>query len=98
MLWDMASGKERANLQAHATSLRFTPDGQTLALATAAPNRPDLSEIKLWDVATGQQRATLKGHGDGVTSLAFTPDGKTLISGSFDKTVKLWHAFQMGSP
>lgn len=32
----------------------------------------------------------LKGHKKPVTSLAFTPDGNTLISGSKDKTIRLW--------
>jgi tetratricopeptide (TPR) repeat protein len=33
---------------------------------------------------------TLTGHSHYVSSLAFTPDGLTLVSGSWDKTVKLW--------
>jgi len=30
------------------------------------------------------------GHGSMVQSVAFSPDGKTLVSGSDDKSVKLW--------
>ena len=31
-------------------------------------------------------------HGDWVNSVAFSPDGKTIVSGSNDKTLKVWDA------
>ncbi len=31
-------------------------------------------------------------HGSTVTGLAYTPDGKTIVSGSYDKTVRVWDA------
>jgi len=42
------------------------------------------------DRITGIQTAILSGHTDLVTSLAFSPDGTSLVSGSHDKTIKLW--------
>ncbi|MDB9401939.1 hypothetical protein PN459_18455, partial [Microcystis aeruginosa CS-567/02-A1] len=33
---------------------------------------------------------TLTGHSDSVNAIALTPDGKTVISGSRDKTIKIW--------
>ena len=53
------------------------------------------SFVNIWDAATGELLRSLggpDGHGTKSESgaLAFSPDGKTLISGSVDKTIKLW--------
>ncbi|MCA2700410.1 MAG: hypothetical protein IM500_08185 [Microcystis sp. M179S2] len=37
------------------------------------------------------ERNRLDGHDRDVTSVNFSPDGKTLVSGSWDKTIKLWN-------
>jgi len=44
----------------------------------------------LWNAANGRLLRYLTGHTNTVYSLAFSPDGKRLVSGSFDRTVKLW--------
>ena len=31
-------------------------------------------------------------HSEGVSSVAFSPDGATIVSGSYDKTIKVWDA------
>ena len=67
-------------------SVAFSPDGKTLASASA-----DRS-IKLWNTATGESLRTIEGHIDNVLAVAFSPDGKALASGSSDKTVRLWNA------
>ena len=33
---------------------------------------------------------TLKGHSSGVTSVSLSPDGKRIVSGSHDRTLKVW--------
>ncbi len=50
----------------------------------------DDKTIKLWDLQTGQEIVTLFGHSSYVESVAFSPDSKTLVSGGYDKTVKVW--------
>ncbi|KAI9753229.1 MAG: hypothetical protein M1815_006294 [Lichina confinis] len=53
----------------------------------------DSFEIFIWSVQTGQLLDQLSGHEGPVSSLAFGSDGGTLISGSWDRTVRLWSIF-----
>jgi WD40 repeat protein len=68
--------------------------GKVYAIALS-PTEPILASssgttIKLWDVQTGQPLRTLTGHLDVVSCLVISPDGKLLISGSADKSIRLW--------
>jgi WD40 repeat protein len=40
---------------------------------------------------TGEVEAELKGHTDFVRSVAFSQDGSRVVSGSYDKTVRIWN-------
>ncbi|KAJ2809902.1 hypothetical protein H4S07_002989 [Coemansia furcata] len=47
--------------------------------------------ICLWDPSSlGQPSSTLAGHTDNVCALASSSDGRVLVSGSWDKTAKVW--------
>ena len=48
------------------------------------------NDIAILDAITGSSTSVLSGHTDVVSSLAFSLDGTLLVSGSKDKTVKLW--------
>ena len=45
--------------------------------------------IKIWDARTTTCSATMTGHTGWVNVIHFLDDGK-LISGSYDRTLKLW--------
>jgi WD40 repeat protein len=91
-VWDVASGEERWQRQAHPLghnqgwiyALTFTPDGKTLF--SGSQDRT----IRLWDAATGKERGLLQGHRAAVHALAVSPDGTRLASGSKDCTVLVW--------
>ena len=38
------------------------------------------------------KRTSLEGHKGGVTSVALSADGERVVSGSQDKTIKIWSA------
>jgi WD40 repeat protein len=79
--------KELNRLEEHTasiTSVSFSPDGQTIATASAD------TTVKFWNIHGKKLKPSLQGHSDTVTSVSFSPDGKTIATASWDNTVKLW--------
>jgi glucose repression regulatory protein TUP1 len=46
--------------------------------------------VRIWDIRTGKLLERFEGHRDSVYSVAFSPDGRSIVSGSLDKTIKVW--------
>ena len=44
----------------------------------------------VWNSASGEEALTLRGHVDSVDTIEFSPDGRHLLTGSRDRTVRLW--------
>jgi len=91
---------ERAYLADMRQVQRFWDDGQAdPVLEFLERQRPegtgglDLRRFEwfYWD-RQARSAVTLKGHAGAVHSVAFSPDGKRIVSGSGDRTVKVWDA------
>jgi WD40 repeat protein len=103
-LFDVAKGAVIKEINAHVAPapmgpspiycVAWTPDGKQVVSGSLDHS------MKLWDAASGnlvrefkgyKEKDFEKGHRDGVFCVAFSPDGKTLVSGSSDRSVKLWN-------
>src|SRR6266851_751886 len=83
-LWGLCNVRHRGSLRGETepvSSLAFSPDGKTLASASAGDT------IRLWDVVTGNGQVLRGTRG---TEAIFTPDGQTLISAGGDHLIRLW--------
>ena len=84
-------------------SCRFFPDGKTVVSASTTTitttftcGKYEMSAgdhtLKVWDVASGSLVRTLTGHKNRVTCVDVAPDNARVLSGSYDKTWKLWNS------
>jgi WD40 repeat protein len=90
-LWDARDGTMvgRSGEAGWLTCVDFSPDGTMIATGQHSDG-----PVLLWLVGDGGVTAAgeLKGHVGGVLALAFAPDpdGGTLVTGGYDRTVRVW--------
>ncbi len=93
--WDMTERQVIMTLSLEDTaahSLIFSQDAKTLVTGS-------YRKIKVWNISTKEELScvdvelqhSLIGHSHIVSSLALSKDRKILVSGSKDKTIKIWH-------
>jgi WD40 repeat protein len=83
-LWDVDSGQTLKSFLGFG-SAAFSPDGRTIATASAA------NDLLLVDAETGTVRLTLVGHQGYIWAACFSvDDGSKLASASKDGTCKVW--------
>ncbi|KAH7318699.1 WD40-repeat-containing domain protein [Stachybotrys elegans] len=70
------------------TSMAVDPSGEVVAAGSL-----DSFDIHIWSVQTGQLLDRMAGHEGPISSLAFAPNGGTLVSGSWDRTARIWSIF-----
>lgn len=88
-LWDAASGKRLSDLsrltESPVAAVAFSQDGRK-ALACGG------SRVVVWELQQSKKIVTYEGHSNWARTAAFLPDGKAVISGSADKTLRLWNS------
>jgi periodic tryptophan protein 2 len=70
------------------SSIAVDPSGEVVAAGSL-----DDFDVHIWSVQTGQLLDQLSGHEGPVSSLSFAPNGGNLVSGSWDRTVRIWSIF-----
>ena len=81
--WSLPEGAKARLGKGETQEIAYSPDGRRLAVA---------SRIGTWlyDTQTGTEVNLLTEHTGTIYNIAFSPDGQTIVSGSSDKTIRLW--------
>jgi WD40 repeat protein len=95
-LWDPESGnclwkKDFTEQEGGAWSLVFVSEGNVLVSGHHG------GAIRYWDVKSGKGLRTIKAHSGAVSSLSADVKGQYLVSGGWDKCIKLWKV-SLGEP
>ncbi len=96
-LWDVAGGKQTLSINAHGNNyterVAFLPGGKQLVSCGALfPSTSDGGgAIRVWDAGSGKEIHSWRGvETKGVIALVVSPDGTYALSGSRERTVRLW--------
>jgi len=98
-LWDMTTSRVIGPFtlfEGPVLSVAFSTDGK-FALSGSGNERlnpgsdvPVDCAVRLWDVEKVSVIRLFEGHRNSVESVAFSPDGKFVVSGSRDKSIRVW--------
>jgi WD40 repeat protein len=87
-VWDTRTWAQVCSLSGHEDWVRcaaFSADGQLVALGSEYAKT-----VRIWNVETCRELLCLYGHEDAIVALAFSPDARQLVTGSRDKTMRIW--------
>lgn len=99
-VWNAETGRQIARLEGDNVRISyasFSPNGRQIVTAPGyqfGSLGQDYDVARVWNAETGKQFGVLRGHTDWVRSAAFSPDGKHIVTGSLDRTARLWSVGQ----
>ncbi len=64
--------------------LCYSPDGNIIASGCWG------GKLIIWDGYSGEFKKCIYAHNNWINSVGFSPDSQYIISGSDDKTIKIW--------
>ncbi len=91
-IWNAQTGGQLRILEIHAeeSPIVISPDGKALASGFRHTylNWP----LKIYNPQTGEMIRSAKGHTRMITAVMYSPDSSFLVSGSKDRSIKVWDA------
>lgn len=87
LIWDVPTAEIQNVLNPPSgkiTALAFSPDSSYLAVAHSN------GVISLWNPFSGELLHSFQAHEQSISALVYSHDGYNLISGSLDRTIKVW--------
>ncbi|KAG8846919.1 hypothetical protein FRB91_000349 [Serendipita sp. 411] len=67
----------------HVNTVAISNDGRHAAIARG-------KQLQICDLRHSTYRVNMKGHEDSILSAAFSPDNKKVVTGSHDRTIRIW--------
>lgn len=94
-IWDWRNGDQLKTLSfpGGVYSVRFSPDGQTLAIGGVDEMENQIRHAAIWTFTVGSWEPGLKFYEFwNVTSMAYSPNGGVLVGGGTSRNVQVWRA------
>ncbi|MER3416354.1 MAG: hypothetical protein C4297_09115 [Gemmataceae bacterium] len=91
IVWDLqkaAPEKRLTNVLGAVHDVEFTPDGQRLIVAGGQASAR--GEVRVFNCRDWSLEHVYSGHQDVVAAVAVSADSSRMLTGSYDKTVRLW--------
>ncbi len=99
LVWNVETNEQIQTFGAHTdriNAIDFDPSMELL-VSVACGEREDTAneecirgDVILWNVATGEEIRRFEGHEDDVTTVTFDMSGGRILTGSADRTMRLW--------